>query len=135
MRTGLITILRTVRSDRGSYGSLFFSHRTVLEAKRTAKMSGSRFFRLDHTVWSGFQNLALMCLIYFSSIFHNFTIILFLSRSLFLKSKLRVQNSIDLCLLGFICLIISQMLLPLIAFSNLDRFSRIIFPHSVFFFF
>ena len=68
-----------------------------------------------------------MCLIYFSSIFHNFTIILFLSRSLFLKSKLRVQNSIDLCLLGFICLIISQMLLPLIAFSNLDRLKRELF--------
>ena len=58
MRTGLITILRTVRSDRGSYGSLFFSHRTVLEAKRTAKMNGSRFFQSDHTVRSGFQNLA-----------------------------------------------------------------------------
>ena len=50
---------------------------------------------------------SLMCLIYFSSIFHNFTIILFLSRPLFLKPKLRVQNSIDLCFLGFICSMIS----------------------------
>ena len=36
----------------------FFSHRAFLEAKRTAKMSGSRFFRSDRTVRSEFQNLA-----------------------------------------------------------------------------
>ena len=50
------TVLRTVRSDRGSHGSLLFSSRTVLDAKRTAKMSGSRFFRSDRTVRSGFHN-------------------------------------------------------------------------------
>ena len=58
VRNGLITVLRTVRADRGSHGFLFFSHREVLEAKRTAKMSGSRFSRSDRTVRSGFQNLA-----------------------------------------------------------------------------
>ena len=35
----------------------FFSYRTVLNAKRIAKMSGSRFFRLDRMVRSEFQNL------------------------------------------------------------------------------
>ena len=58
MRSGLITVLRTVRSDRGSHGSLLFSHRAVLEAKRIAKMCGLRFSRSDRTVRSGFQNLA-----------------------------------------------------------------------------
>ena len=59
MRSGLITVLRTVRFDCGSHRSLLFSHRAVLEAKRTAKMNGSRFFQSDHTVWSGFQNLVI----------------------------------------------------------------------------
>ena len=57
MRSGLIMILRTVRSDRGSHGSLLFSHRAVFDAKRIAKMNDSRFFRSDRTVRSGFQNL------------------------------------------------------------------------------
>ena len=57
VRNGLITVLRTVRSDRGSHGSLHFSHRVVLETKRTAKMNDSRFSRLDRTVRSRFQNL------------------------------------------------------------------------------
>ena len=57
MRNGLITVLRTVRSDRGSHGFLLFSHGAVLEAKRTVNMNGSRFFRSDRTVRSGFQNL------------------------------------------------------------------------------
>ena len=57
VRSGMITVLRTVRSDRGSHGSMLFSHRAVLEAKRTAKMNGSRFFWSDRTVRSGFQNL------------------------------------------------------------------------------
>ena len=35
----------------------FFSYRTVLDTKRTAKMSGLRFFRSDRTIQSGFQNL------------------------------------------------------------------------------
>ena len=56
VRSGLITVLKTVRSDRGSHGSLLLSSRTVLDAKRTAKMNGSRFFRSDRTVRSGFHN-------------------------------------------------------------------------------
>ena len=56
MRRGLITVLRTMRSDRGSHGSLLLSSITVLDAKRTAKMSGSRFFQSDRTVRSGFHN-------------------------------------------------------------------------------
>ena len=58
VRIGLIMVLRTMRSDRGSHGSLFFSHKAVLEAKRTAKMNGLRFSRSDCTVRYGFQNLA-----------------------------------------------------------------------------
>ena len=57
VRNGLITVLRTIRSDRGSHGSLHFSHRAVLEIKRTAKMNGSKFSRSDHTVRSRFQTL------------------------------------------------------------------------------
>ena len=30
VRIGLITVLRTTRSDHGSHGSLFFSHKAVL---------------------------------------------------------------------------------------------------------
>ena len=37
MRSGLITVLRIVRSDRGSHDSLFFSYRAVFDAKRTEK--------------------------------------------------------------------------------------------------
>ena len=59
VRSGLITVLRTVRSDCGSHESLFFSHRVVLEAKRTAKMSSSRFSLSDSMVRFGFQNLAI----------------------------------------------------------------------------
>jgi len=58
VRSGLITVLRTVRFDRGLQGSLLFSHRVVFEVKRTAKMNGSRFSRSDRTVRSGFQNRA-----------------------------------------------------------------------------
>ena len=58
VRSGLITVLTTVRSNRGSHGSLLLSSRTVLDSKRTAKMSGSRFFRSDRTVRSGFHNHA-----------------------------------------------------------------------------
>ena len=61
MRSGLVTVLRTLRSDHGLHGSLLFSHRAVLEAKRTAKISGSRFFWLDRTVQSRFQNLDCKC--------------------------------------------------------------------------
>ena len=59
MRSGLITVLRTVRSDCDSHGFLLFSHRAVLEAKRTAKMSGLRFSQSDRTVQSRFQNLVI----------------------------------------------------------------------------
>ena len=54
MRSGLIMVLRTVRSDYCSHGSLHFSHGAVLEAKRTAKMSNSGLSRSDRTVRSGF---------------------------------------------------------------------------------
>ena len=50
------TVLRTVRFDRSSSNFMHFSHRAILRGKRTAKMSGSRFFRSDRTVRSGFQN-------------------------------------------------------------------------------
>ena len=58
MRSGLIMVLRTMRSDCGSHGFLLFSHRVVLDAKRTVKMNGLRVFRSDRTVRFGFQNLA-----------------------------------------------------------------------------
>ena len=58
VRSGSITVLRTVRLNRGSNGSLHFWHRPVLEHKRTVMVSGSRFFRSDRTVRSGFQNIA-----------------------------------------------------------------------------
>ena len=53
---------RENRSDHGSQNRVVrprfsrvpvFSHRTVLKAKRTAKINGSRFFQSDHTVRSG----------------------------------------------------------------------------------
>ena len=56
MRSGPITVLRTVRSARGLHGFLLFCHRTVFDAKRTVKVNGSRFFRSDRTVRSGFKN-------------------------------------------------------------------------------
>ena len=59
VRSGLITVLRIERSDRGSYGFLLFSYRAVLDAKRTVKMNGLRVFRSGRTVRSGFQNLVL----------------------------------------------------------------------------
>ena len=52
-----VTVLRTVRSDHGSHGSLLFPHWAILEAKKTAKQRGSRFFQLDRTDRFGFQNL------------------------------------------------------------------------------
>ena len=54
------------RSDHGSQNRevrprfaqvLTFSHRAVFEAKRTTKMSGSRFSQSNRMVRSGFQNL------------------------------------------------------------------------------
>ena len=57
VRSALITVLRTVRSDRGSHESLLFSHREVLEAKRTAKMNGSRFFNQTIQSSPGFKTL------------------------------------------------------------------------------
>ena len=58
MRSGSITVLKTVRLNRGSNGSLHFWHRPVLEHKRTVMVRGSRVFRSDRTVRSGFQNIA-----------------------------------------------------------------------------
>ena len=57
MRSGLVTVLRTLRSDHGLHGSLLFSHRAVLEAKRTAKMNNSIFFWLDLRSCPGFKTL------------------------------------------------------------------------------
>ena len=48
--------MRTARIVQNSHRSLLFSHRAVLETKKTAKMSGSKFFRSDRMVWSEFQN-------------------------------------------------------------------------------
>ena len=53
----LVTVHKTGRSDRGPCGSLLFWHGIVLLPKQTVKQNGSRFFRLDHTVRFGFQNL------------------------------------------------------------------------------
>ena len=52
-----VTVLRTVWSDHGSHGSLLFPHWAILEAKKTAKQRGLRFFQLDRTDRFGFQNL------------------------------------------------------------------------------
>ena len=52
----LVTVHRTGRSDRGPYGSMFFSYGTVLHLKRIVEMANSRFSRSDHTVQSGFKN-------------------------------------------------------------------------------
>ena len=52
----LATVLRTVRFDRGSSSFMHFSYRMVLRVKRTAKISGLRFFLSDRTVQFGFQN-------------------------------------------------------------------------------
>ena len=38
-----LTVHRIKKSDRSSYGSLLFLHRTVLDVKQTVKMNGSRF--------------------------------------------------------------------------------------------
>ena len=57
VRSGLITVLKIVRSNRGSHGSLLFSYRAILETKRTTKMSGLRFSQSDRTIRSWFQNL------------------------------------------------------------------------------
>ena len=57
MRSGLIMVLRTVRFNRSSHGSLLFSHRAVLKTKRTAKMSSLRFSWSDRMIQSEFQNL------------------------------------------------------------------------------
>ena len=44
MRSGLITVLRTVRFDRGSHGSHFFFHRVVFEAKKIEKIERFEVF-------------------------------------------------------------------------------------------
>ena len=57
VRSDLITVLRTMRLNRGSNGSLLFWHRPVLKLKRTVIVRRSRLFWSHRTVWSGFQNL------------------------------------------------------------------------------
>ena len=52
-----VTVHRTGRSDRGPDGSMLFSHVTVPYLKPTVNMNGSRVFRSDRTVRSGFNNL------------------------------------------------------------------------------
>ena len=52
-----VTVHKTGGSDRGPCGSLLFWHGTVLHPKQTEKLNGSRFFRSDRTVRSGFQNI------------------------------------------------------------------------------
>ena len=54
----LVMVLKTVWSNHGSHGSLLFSHRAVIEAKKTAKLRGLRFLWSNHTVQAGFQNHA-----------------------------------------------------------------------------
>ena len=53
-----VTVHRTGRSDRGPDGSMLFSHGTVPYLKPTVNLNGSRVFRSDRTVRSGFNNLA-----------------------------------------------------------------------------
>ena len=53
-----VTVHRPGRSDRGPDGSMLFSHGTVPYLKWTVNLNGSRVFRSDRTVRSGFNNLA-----------------------------------------------------------------------------
>ena len=52
-----VTVHRPGRSDRGPNGSMLFSHGTVPYLKWTVNLNGSRVFRSDRTVRSGFNNL------------------------------------------------------------------------------
>ena len=52
-----VMIHRTGRSDRGSDGSILFSHGTVLHLKWTLKVNSSRVSQSDCTVQSKFNNL------------------------------------------------------------------------------
>ena len=52
-----VTVHRTGRSDRGPDGSMLFSHGTVPYLNPTVNLNGSRVFRSDRTVRSGFNNL------------------------------------------------------------------------------
>ena len=58
MRSGLITVLKTVQVNYGSNSSLLFWHRSVLKLKRTMIVRDSRFSWSDHTVQFRFQNNA-----------------------------------------------------------------------------
>ena len=53
-----VTVHRPGRSDRSPDGSMLFSHGTVPYLKWTVNLNGSRVFRSDRTVRSGFNNLA-----------------------------------------------------------------------------
>ena len=54
-----VTAHRTGRSDRGLDGSMLFSHGTVPYLKPTVNLNGSRVFRSNRTVRSGFNNLGM----------------------------------------------------------------------------
>lgn len=49
-------VLRTVRFNHGSSGSMLFLYGAVLRVERTAMMRGSRLIGLDRTIQFGFKN-------------------------------------------------------------------------------
>ena len=82
MRSGLVTVLRTMRSNRGAHESLFFFYKAVLETKRIVKITVRDFS--GRTVQSdlGFKTLqsiaiGLGCMSFLShmcgSYIHGFT--------------------------------------------------------------
>ena len=54
-----VTVHRIGQSDRGLDGSMLFSHGTVPYLKPTVNLNGSRVFRSNRTVRSGFNNLGM----------------------------------------------------------------------------
>ena len=52
-----VTVHRIGWSDRGPDRSMLFSHGTIPYLKQTVNLNGSRVFRSDRTVRSGFNNL------------------------------------------------------------------------------
>ena len=83
-----VTVHRTEQSDCGSDGSMLFSHGTVQHLKQTVEVNGSRVFRSDRTVWSGFK-------------FHVFYLTLHFSTFLFLfffcySSTLYIPNNLTI---------------------------------------
>ena len=62
-----VTVHRTEQSDCGSDGSMLFSHGTVQHLKQTVEVNGSRVFRSDRTVWSGFKFHVFYLTLHFST--------------------------------------------------------------------